>query len=215
MSTATSARTSSRTSTWVGIAVGLILLGLVAAFAIGLPKAADEESDPQPAPLALPAELPGGYAAADVAASFEGTDLESQGDAIAKSQTEVTTYSNKVLPDVLGRPAVARTYVAPDGQTPVYVEAFRAEGGALAPQTLLNPNASTAGGSTMTQIGDAACVLFYGQSQTGAAATDPSAVQCQISQDGTTVQIQGSGIDAQDLVEAADGLLDELAPQDQ
>jgi hypothetical protein len=214
VSTPTSSRASGSTSTWVGIVLGLVLLGLVAAFAIALPKASGEESHAvSEEPLSLPDTLPGGYAAADDPAAFDGTDLEAQAKEIAKQQAEAATYTNKVLPDVLGHPATARTYVA-NGSTPVYVQVFRAEGGALAPQSMLAPHAADDGGTTMAKVGEGVCILIYGQPQSGGSG-DPLATQCQVTRDGVTVQVQASGLEAKDLVAAGSGLLDDLVGEGQ
>ncbi|MCB0895144.1 MAG: hypothetical protein H6529_15510 [Nocardioides sp.] len=210
-----SATTSrSRTSTVVGILVGLVLLGLVAAFAIGLPKAAGDDATEAAADveLSLPDTLPGGYAAADDAASFADGDLAQQAEAIAQQQAASTKYGNQVLPDVLGTPAVTRSYVV-DGTTAVFVQVFQSDGGAFAPGSLTDPETTNgAGGTTMEAVGDGACILTYGQSTDGSAGT-PSQSECQVSQDGLTVQIQSSGVEAAELVKVADGILDDLSQQ--
>lgn len=199
----------SRTSTVVGILVGLVLLGLVAAFAIGLPKAAgDEAADVE---LTLPDTLPGGYAAADDADSFADGELADQAEAIAKQEAASTAYGNKVLPDVLGAPAATRSYVV-DGSTAVFVQVFQSEGGAFSPASMTDPSTTDgAGGTTMEQVGDGACILTYGQSTDGGTG-DPAQSQCQVTQDGLTVQIQSNGVEAAELVKVADGILDDLAP---
>ncbi|MBZ5740432.1 hypothetical protein [Nocardioides mangrovi] len=216
MSTPTSGQSASRTSSWVGIALGIVLLGLVAAFAIGLPKAVGDTADAEPAPVTLPDELPGGYPAADDPAAFKDSDYADQAEDIAKQQKAATDYGNDVLPDALGHPAATRTYVA-DGTTPVFVQVFRADGGAFAPETMVDPTTSQGqGGTTMEAVGDGACILTYGQSQTdGTDVGDPSTIQCQISRDGLTVQIEASGMKADDIVDTGDALLDELVKQDQ
>jgi hypothetical protein len=210
VSTSTS---SSRTSTWVGIAVGAILLGLVAAFAIGLPKAADaeESSDVE---IVLPDTLPGGYLAADDPKSFADGQLASQAEAIAQQQAASTDYGNTVLPDVLGHPAATRSYVV-DGTQAVFVQVFQAPGGAFAPDNLTDPTTTNgAGGTTMENVGDGVCILEYGQSQGGTPGA-PVSSECQVSRGELTVQIQSAGVAADDLVDVADGLLDDLAGQDQ
>jgi hypothetical protein len=202
---------SSRTSTWVGIALGAILLGLVAAFAIALPKAADAEE--QAIELSLPDSLPGGYAAADDPASFKGGQLASQADAIAEQQKASTAYGNKVLPDVLGTSAATRSYVV-DGTKAVFVQVFQSTGGAFAPSNLTDPETTNgAGGTTMESVGDGACILTYAQSQPGQPTGAPASTQCQVTHDDLTVQIQSAQIAAEDLVSAADDLLDELQDQ--
>jgi hypothetical protein len=207
-----SASTSnSRTSTWVGIAVGLVLLGLVAAFAIGLPKASGAD-EPEAAPaidIVLPATLPGGYAAADDPDSFADSQLAQQADQIAQQQAASTKYGNEVLPAVLGTAAATRSYVV-DGTKAVFIQVFQAPGGAFAPTVLTDPATTNgAGGTTMDNVGDGVCILTYGQSQDGSTG-DPSAVQCQVSHGELTAQIQSSTVPAEDLVKVAGALLDDL-----
>jgi hypothetical protein len=199
---------SSRTSTGVGIALGVILLGLVAAFAIGLPKVADAEE--QTVELSLPDALPGGYAAADDPAAFEGGQLADQAEAIAEQQKSNDDYGNQLLPEVLGTAAATRTYVA-DGTKAVYVQVFQSGGGAFAPNALPDPDA--VGGTPLTemkQVGDGACILDYGQAQPGQETRVPAFSQCQVTRDELTVQIGSAQVSAEDLVDAADGVLDDL-----
>lgn len=188
--------------------VGLVLLGLMAAFAIGLPKTADaEEAEPQ-VELSLPDTLPGGYAAADLPESFADGELAEQADQIAQQQADSTEYGNEVLPEVLGHPAVTRSYVA-EGTEAVFVQVFAAEGGALAPNSLTDPSTTGgAGGLTMENVDGAACVLSYGQSESqDGALGDPTSTQCQLSEDGLTVQVQSNQVDAEALVELARAIL--------
>jgi hypothetical protein len=197
----------------VAIALGVVLLGLLAAFAIGLPKAspAEDSKGSQSVDLTLPDTLRGGYAAADDAASFKGGQLAQQADAIAEQQQASTTYGNKVLPEVLGTSAATRSYVV-DGTKAVFVQAFQSTGGAFAPSTLTDPSTSNgAGGTTMESVGDGACILSYAPTQGGAQpSTAPSSSQCQVTRDTLTVQIQSSEVPAKDLVTVADSLLDQL-----
>jgi hypothetical protein len=57
------------------------------------------------------------------------------------------------------------------------------------------------------------CILSYGQGSTGQSAPAPVFNQCQVSRDGVTVQIGASSVPADDLVTAADALLDDLQDQ--
>lgn len=206
VSTSTS---TSRTSTWVGIVVGLILLGAMVAFAVALPKTADASDDGHAAEdleLSLPDTLPGGYAAADLPASFADGELAEQADAIAEQQASSTAYGDEVLPDVLGHPAVTRSYVV-EGSQAVFVQLVQAEGGALAPTALTDPATTEgAGGITMQDIDGAACILTYGQSQ-GADLGAPTSTQCQLSRDGLTVQVQSNQVAGEELVALADAVL--------
>lgn len=208
MSTPTSsARTGSSTSTWVGIVLGIVILGLMAAFAIGLPKAhGEEEGASAKVDLTLPDQLPGGYLAADDPASFKGGQLEAQAKDIADQQAAARAYGDKVLPQVLGTSAVTRTYVA-NGTDAVFVQAFQSTGGAFAPNSL--PDPQTTGGQTTTdmkKVGDGACILSY--SQAGAQA--PAFSQCQVTRGDVTVQVGSGAVAAKDLVALGDDLLGEL-----
>ena len=201
-----SSRTSSCASTWVGIALGLVILGLVAAFAIALPKAHGEEQEESPElSLSLPDELPGGYLASDDAKSFEGGQLASQAEAIAKQESAAREHGDEVLPDVLGNPAVTRTYVA-EGTQAVFVQVFQSQGGAFAPNSI--PDPETTGGqptTEMKQVGDGACILSY--SQGGSA---PAFTQCQVTDGELTAQVGSSSVDADAQVKLADALLADL-----
>ncbi|MDF1606118.1 hypothetical protein [Nocardioides sp. YIM 152315] len=207
MSTPTSA---SRTSTWVGILLGVVLLGLVAAFAIALPKAHGEESDGGGAiELELPDTLPGGYIASDDPAAFEGGELADQADAIVEQEQANADHGNQVLPEVLGRSAVTRTYVA-DGSQAVFVQVFQSEGGAFAPNNVPDPeNTGGQAATEMTNVGDGACILTYGQGSTGAA-PEPVFSQCQVTSGELTAQVGSGAISAEELVDVADQLLAEL-----
>lgn len=205
---------SSRTSTWVGIAVGVVLLGLLAAFAIGLPKADDTEEPAPEIEIALPDTLPGGYSAADDPDSFTDGQLADQAEQIAQQQAASTQYGNQVLPDVLGNAAATRSYVI-DGTKAVFIQVFQAQGGAFAPTTLTDPTTTNgAGGTTMDNVGDGVCILTYGQTQDGTPG-DPVASQCQVTHGELTAQIQSTTIPADELVKVADGLLDDLNGESQ
>jgi hypothetical protein len=204
-----------RNSHVVAILAGLVLLGLVAAFAIGLPKATGDEGSgaaSTPDHITMPDSIPGGYQAADVAASFAGGQLAGQAKQIAAQQQASTDYANKVLPQVLGAPAASRSYVL-DGTKAVFVQAFAAAGGAFAPSSLSDPATTNGGGGrTMKAVGDGVCILTYGQAQAGAPApANPGDSQCQVSRDGLTVQIEAGDMDPAELVKAADALLTDLA----
>ena len=210
----TSRTSRNRTSTWVGLLLGLVVLGLFAAFAIGLPKAeGDEGATGGTVDISLPDSLPGGFVAADDADSFKGGQLAAQADQIAKQEKANTAYGNKVLPEVLGTSAVTRSYVK-DGTNAVYVQAFQSEGGAFAPNNI--PDPSQAAGAPATQmkgVGDGVCILSYGQGAPGSDPTQPVFTQCQVTHDQLTVQIAAAAVTADDLVKAADGLLEKLQDQ--
>ena len=207
--------TSSRTSTVVGIVLGLVILGLMAAFAIGLPKAHGEERD-QPRELSLPDTLPGGYVASDDPAAFKDGELAAQADTIAAQQRADADHGNKVLPDVLGTSAATRTYVA-NGTDAVFVQVFQSTGGAFAPNSI--PDPANTGGQAATEmkaVGDGACILSYGQATAQGQAPPVAFSQCQVTSGELTVQIGSSQVTADDLVAVADDLLTDLTKdQDQ
>jgi hypothetical protein len=193
----------------VGILLGLLFLGLMAAFAIGLPKAQGDEAAPEPAELTLtlPDTLPGGYVASDDPAAFADGELADQADEIAKQEQANADYGNGVLPDALGTSAATRTYVA-EGTQAVFVQVFQSEGGAFAPNSIPDP-ANTGGqaATEMTAVGDGACILTYGQAQAAGQAAPIAFSQCQVSQGEVTVQIGSAAVAAEDLVGVADDLL--------
>jgi hypothetical protein len=202
-----------RTSTWVGILLGLLILGLMAAFAIGLPKAHGDEAAEESAEelvLTLPDKLPGGYVASDDAAAFAGGELAAQADDIAQQEAAGRKHGDEVLPDVLDTPAVTRTYVA-DGTGAVFVQAFQSRGGAFAPNSLPDPE-STGGqaGTEMVKVGPGVCILSYGQAQAEGQAPPVAFSQCQVTQGDVTVQLGSAAVAAEDLVKAGDDLIDVL-----
>lgn len=206
MSTPTS---TSRTSTLVGILLGIVILGLVAAFAIGLPKAQGEESAQSDMTLTLPDTLPGGYIASDDPKAFEGGELAEQADEIVKQEKANAEYGNQVLPEVLGRAAATRTYVA-EGAQAIFVQVFQSEGGAFAPNNLPDPeNTGGQAPTEMTQVGDGVCILSFGQAM-GGDAGEPVFSQCQVTHDGLTAQVGSGAVPAEELVGIADELLDSL-----
>ncbi len=203
--------TSSRTSTWVGIALGIVILGLLAAFAIALPRrAATTDVKDAVIELSLPDTLPGGYIASDDAKAFAGGQLAAQADDIAKQESANHTYGNKVLPDVLGTSASTRTYVA-NGTDAVFVQVFQSTGGAFAPNSI--PDPANTGGQAATEmkaVGDGACILSYGQATAQGQAPPVAFSQCQVTSGELTVQIGSSKVAGEDLVSAADDLLADL-----
>ncbi|KQW46956.1 hypothetical protein ASC77_17345 [Nocardioides sp. Root1257] len=193
----------------VAILLGLLLLGLVAAFAIGLPKAQGDEAaaEPEALELALPDTLPGGYVASDDPAAFADGQLADQAEDIAKQEQANADYGNGVLPDALGTSAATRTYVA-NGTEAVFVQVFQSEGGAFAPNNIPDPaNSGGQAATEMAKVGDGACILTYGQAQAAGQAAPVAFSQCQVSQGEVTVQIGSSAIAAEDLVGVADDLV--------
>ena len=194
---------------FVGIVLGLLALGVMVAFSVVLPKASGGEEAAEAVELALPDALPGGYVAADDAASFADSELADRADEIAEQQGASTEYGNEVLPDVLDTAAVTRSYVV-NGTDAVFVQVIEADGGAFAPTSLTDPaTTGGAGGITMENIDDGVCILTYGSLQAGQpAGEEPVSNQCQLTLDGVTVQLSSDQVSAEDLVALAHDVLD-------
>ena len=215
MSTPTS---DSRTPTLVGIALGVVLLGLVAVFAIALPKAADAESGTDQVAtgdLELPDTIPGGYTASDLPEAFTG-DYADRAEEVSKTQQAAREHGDQVLADVLGEPAVTRTYASADLHA-VFVQAFRAAGGAFSPDSL--PDPATAQGQSVPElvsVGDAACIVSRQAGQAGAPVDEsapPAYAQCQLSEGQLTVQVGAQGLETDKMVDLADHVLGLLQDQ--
>ena len=205
-----------RTSAWVGIALGVVFLALVAAFAIALPKASDGDEGPSSTEgLSLPDTLPGGYTAADLPAAFTG-EYADRAEEVSKTQQAAREHGDQVLADVLGEPAVTRTYASADLHA-VFVQAFRAAGGAFSPDSL--PDPATAQGQSVPElvsVGDAACIVSRQASQAGAAVDEsapPAYAQCQLSEGQLTVQVGAQGLETDKMVDIADHVLGLLQDQ--
>ena len=197
---------SSRTSTIVGIVLGALILVSMVLFSVVLPDATGAE-DSDEVKLSLPDTLPGGYAAADLAASFEDSELADQADLIAEQQAAATAYGDEVLPKALDTEAVTRSYVI-NGTEPVFVQVFHAEGGAFSPTSLTDPQTTGgAGGVTMSKIGDGACIITTAQLQPGQEGAQTSS-ECQVSRGDITVQVSSHQVSAEDLVKLADAVFE-------
>jgi hypothetical protein len=209
---------ASRTATWVGIVVGVVSLGLIVAFAIALPKGADADASSAPTgELTLPDTLPGGYTAADLPEAFTGKYAD-RADEVSKQQRSAREHGDEVLTEVLDEPAATRTYASKDLQTAVFVQGFRAAGGAFAPDSLPDPADAQPGQSVpeLLAVGDAACIVTPQSSQTGQPvpeSTPPAYAQCQVSEGELTVQVGAQGLQAEAIVEIADHVLGLLQDQ--
>ena len=170
----------------LGIALGAIILGLIAVFAIVLPKAADDASGA----VKLPDTLPGGYVATDLPKAFAGapaTDQE-QVDAAVRSEKAARAFGDEVLADS-GATAATRTYLGKDLQTAVVVQAFRAAGGAFSPFQFTNPETVQAGSQVeqLVRKGHAVCIE-RGQAD-GQGGVSGGYIQCQRSEGNLTIQV--------------------------
>ena len=198
---------------FIGGVLGLLILAGMVLLSVVLPEATGAEESTEDRTLTLPDTLPGGYAAADLAESFEGGDLDEQSEQIAEGQGESTTYGNEVLPEVLGRSAVTRSYVV-NGTQGVFIQVFAAEGGAFSPDSFIDPETTAGtGGTTMENVGDGVCILTSGQAQPGIAEAGlQTSSQCQVSRDGLTVQLSSDEVPADELVDVAADVIEANAP---
>jgi hypothetical protein len=168
-----------------GVILGALLLALAVVFAIVLPKVHGDSGN-----ISLPDTLPGGYTATDLVDAYKhapgATDAQVQ-QASASART-TRTYGDKALADS-GVKAATRTYVDKSLHTPLFVQVFRAAGGAFSPFQFSDPKAAQANEQVqhLVRKGDVLCI--ENGSATGAGAVQASYVECQKSQGDTTVQV--------------------------
>jgi len=211
-----SSPTSKPTKTRViGIVVGVVVLALLVVFAVLLPRTTDDGSGAQE-PLELPDTLPGGYTAADLGDAFSGRYDADQAATLADRQAAARDHADEVLADVYEHSAETRTYASEDLSTAVFVQAFRAGGGAFAPETISEEGAAATGGATQELVreGDAVCIVQRAAADptTGAPPSEvPSYVACQRSEEDLTVQASAASLSAEDLVALVDAAWDSVA----
>lgn len=188
-----------------GIILGVVVLALAAVFAIVLPKVNGETDD-----LSLPATLPGGYTASDLAQAWKGAPgaTDDKIDQAAASERTSRDYGDKTLA-AAGVDAVTRTYVGDDYQTYVVVQAFRAQGGAFSPFQFTDPANAESGQEIqhLVKHGDAVCIEFG--SADGQGGSQASYVECQKSEGDYTVQVT-SQLELDEAVKLVDVVYDEL-----
>ena len=170
----------------LGLLLGAILLGVVAVFAIALPKAHGTGD------IALPDTLPGGYTATDLASAYKEVpaSAKSQVSAYLKEEQKSVVYGNKALKAAYGG-GQTRTYVrlTKTEQASIVVQAFHSDGGAFAPLAIQDPSndAQTGGGDHLLSADGVVCIQHVAASQTGSVST--AYYECQQSKDGLTVQV--------------------------
>lgn len=173
----------------IGLVLGAVLLGLIAVFAIVLPKVSDE-SEAAGAPIVLPDRLPGGYVATDLPEAFAGAPggSEDQIDAAVRNEKAAREYGDQVLAES-GATAATRTYVGEDLQTAVVVQAFRAAGGAFAPFQFNDPANAEPGQEveSLVRVGEAVCIQHG--TAAGEGRIEGGYVQCQKSEGELTIQV--------------------------
>lgn len=191
----------------LGAVLGVILLGLMAVFAVALPKLHGDTGT-----IKLPDTLPGGYTATDLPAAFKGApaNAKSQVGTIVKSERASVEFGNKALKAAYGT-ARTRTYLGKDMQTAVIVQAFRSEGGSFAPFQYQDPKTAQQGAEvdTLVTSGDAICVE-HGTATGNGGRPQTSYIQCQKSDNGLTVQVTSQG-PLSTSVKLTDTVYDKLA----
>ncbi|MDN4159788.1 hypothetical protein [Nocardioides abyssi] len=203
--------TSSAKTTVLGLLAGLVVLALLVVFAVLLPRATDgagaEES------LGLPDTLPGGYTAADLEKAFTEQYDADQAKTVADRESAAREHADEVLGDVYEYAVETRVYASEDLSTAVSVQAFRAPGGAFAPERISEDGAAASGVATQELVreGDAVCIVQRAAADPAAGAPQgdtPSYVSCQRSEDDLTVQAAAGAMSAEDLVAIVDAAWD-------
>lgn len=198
---------SERSTGLIGVLLGLVLLGAVAAFAIGLPKATDDE-DPEAARIELPDELPHGLVAEDV----QGPEGGPEGQEYAERVLAIQDSAAQGLEDIYDEPAAVRGYASDDGSVQATVTVLDRAPGLFDPHgPPIDPELLQLERSIyeLRRVGDAVCDLYWqqvvpeGQPVDGA---DPSAIQCQLGDGDRTLELFGSGLSAEAAVEILESL---------
>lgn len=206
---------SPSTTRWLGILAGVAVLALLVVFAVLLPRTTDGAGAEEP--LGLPDTLPGGYVAADLDRAFAGQYDEDQAETLSGRQASAREHADDVLGEVYDHAAASRTYASEDLSQAVFVQAFRAAGGAFAPEMISEEGAGSTGAATQELVreGDAVCIVQRQAVDPAAGAPadadTPSYVECQRSEGELTVQATASSIAPEDLVALVDAAWESVA----
>jgi hypothetical protein len=198
---------SERSGGLIGVVLGLVLLGAVAAFAIGLPKATDE-GEAEAAEVVLPDELPHGLVAEDV----QGPEGGAEGQEYAERVTAIQDSAVEGLEDIYGDPAAVRGYASDDGSVQATVTVLDRAPGLFDPHgPPIDPELLRLERSLyeLRRVGDAVCDLYWQQVVPEGQPVDdsaPSAVQCQLGDGDRTLELFGSGLSAEAAVEILESL---------
>lgn len=203
--TATSDRPSSAPSpALLGLLVGLVLLAVIVAFAVLLPRAGETSSG------ALPDTLPGGLTATDVVDETLGDPAEAQ--EFATVQADLVASAEVRLQELYDVPAHVRTYRDPERGVQVTVLVVEQAAGPFVPDgppvdpSLLGYARNL---TDLVTVGDGTCSLIWQQPVAAGepiTVPDPQAVKCQVGGAESTYQLIGVGITAEEAVEILDGL---------
>jgi hypothetical protein len=191
-----------------GVILGVLVLALAAVFAIVLPKVNGENDT-----LSLPDTLPGGYTAVDLEKAYASAGSQGATDdditkAAAAARNE-RTFGDDSL-DGADMDAVTRAYASKDLQTGVFVQLYRAAGGALSPYQFSVPKNAQAGESIQQLVRKGDVVCIENGSADGQGSLQTSFVQCQKSEGEMTVQVTTS-LELDKAVDLTDTVFDQVA----
>lgn len=190
----------------LGVLLGAVLLGLVAAFAIVLPRVVDgEEPATSAEQLALPDTLPHGLAAEDLA----DPGADDQAREFADRVEEVQDSAAEGLEELYDVPAAVRGYASDDGGLQATVTVVGMEPGLFDPHgPPIDPAVLGLERSVyeLERVDGAVCDVFWqgvvAQGEPVDESAVPASVQCQLGADGRTYEFLGSGLTAEQAVDA-------------
>lgn len=197
---------SERAAGPIGVLLGLVLLGAVAAFAIGLPQAT-EDTTAEADPVELPDELPHGLVAEDRLEG--GAPEEEYADRVAAIQDSAVDG----LEEIYDAPAAVRGYASADRSVQVTVTVLDRAPGLFDPHgPPIDPKLLELERSVydLRPVGDAVCALRWQQTVAEGQPVDdadPSSVQCQLGDGDRTLELFGSGLSAEAAVEILESLV--------
>ncbi|WP_134740142.1 hypothetical protein [Nocardioides sp. 503] len=192
----------------LGLVGGIVVLGLLVAFTVLLPKSGGADPD------ALPDSLPGGLRASDLVRDQDDAEQQARAEDFAERQGDINESGAEQLEDLFDAPAVVRTYQDEQFERQVTITVVETAAGPFLPNgPPLDPSYLDLerNVSELVSVGDGVCALYYQQPvPKGQAVPDdeqPQALQCQVGAGGATYQLFGQGLDA----DAAVDILDDLA----
>ena len=196
-------QTSPASQRAAGIGLGAVVLALLAALAIGLPKALGDTGLPS-----LPDKLPGGWVAGDTLTE----DEVPAGAENVLAQLDQLDYIDQVYGEVYDTTPEFRVYTDATLQRYAAVTVYAGEGGAFGPGQGVFEGSTIGLAQDPVQVerrGETLCVLTYPAAPAGQPSTEanlPTSVNCQAPAGGNTVAVNVSGVDVDD----AFGLVDDV-----
>lgn len=194
----------------LGLVGGIVVLGLLVAFTVLLPKSGGGAAD------SLPDTLPGGLRAADLVRDQDDAEQQGRAEEFAERQGEVNESGQEQLEELFDAPAAVRTYQDEQFERQVTITVVEKAAGPFLPNgppfdpsfVDLERNVSE-----LVSVGDGVCALYFQQAvpegeEIPEDQEQPQALQCQVGAGGTTYQLFGQGLSADEAVEILDGLAD-------